>query len=93
MRKKIAVAILGFTLAASSGTWTVSVAQAANPHSGGSTGIPNVECGDPNALGTPGRASNARGSAFNELGTGHNAYEAAGAPSQYDVACFQVSPH
>jgi len=67
------------------------IAQADNPHSGGSTGQPNVECEDFTAR--PGNAAMARGSAFNPNGIGHSAYEAAGAPSQYDVACFQLSQH
>lgn len=70
---------------------TIGIAQADNPHSGGATGQPNVEC--ENFSGRPGNAASARGSAFNPNGTGHNAYETAGAPSQYDVACFQVSQH
>jgi len=47
-------------------------------------------------LSTPGNAGSAPGSVFNEPGfgspdggTGGNAYNAAGAPSQYDVACFK----
>jgi hypothetical protein len=47
-------------------------------------------------LSTPGNSGSAPGSVFNEPGfgspnggTGGNAYNAAGAPSQYDVACFQ----
>jgi len=50
-----------------------------------------VECGTTAAPMPPGNAAAARGSAFNENGTGHNAYEAAGAPSRYDVACFEFS--
>jgi len=46
----------------------------------------------------PGNAQNARGSVFAEPGgtfanggTGGQAYNNAGAPSQYDVACYQMS--
>ena len=61
---------------------------AANPHSGGSTGIPDKEC-EAYVGFTPGHSIDSGGAAFNPDGTGHGAYEAAGAPSQYDVACFQ----
>lgn len=47
-------------------------------------------------LSTPGHSGSSPGSVFNEPGfgsqnggTGGNAYNAAGAPSQYDVACFE----
>ena len=80
-----------------------SAAYAAGNPSG--TGPPNQSC---QAFETPGTGANAPGhsgtspgSVFNEPGfgstnggTGGNAYNAAGAPSQYDVACFQVNqPH
>ena len=67
-------------------------ALAANPPG---TGRPNVECGieDDEFGPTPGRAAAARGSAFNEAGIGHEAYETAQAPSQYDTACFQQAQH
>jgi len=68
------------------------------------TGPPNQSCqafegsGGTNA---PGNSGTSPGSVFNEPGfgstnggTGGNAYNNAGAPSQYDVACFQVNqPH
>jgi hypothetical protein len=68
------------------------------------TGPPNQSCqsfegtGGTNAPGTSGTSP---GSVFNEPGfgstgggTGGNAYNNAGAPSQYDVACYQVNqPH
>jgi hypothetical protein len=48
----------------------------------------------------PGHAASSLGSPFNEAaltggpgGKGGQAYDAAGAPSQYDVACYQVSLH
>jgi hypothetical protein len=71
---------------------------AANPSG---TGQPNQSCqmfegaGGTNA---PGHSGTSPGSVFNEPGfgsvnggTGGNAYNSAGAPSQYDVACFQVN--
>lgn len=67
---------------------TSGAAFAANPHSAGVSGPPNMECEDFVGF-TPGQSAGSAGAAFNPDGTGHNAYEAAGAPSQYDVACFQ----
>ena len=71
---------------------------AANPNG---TGPPNQSCqsfkraGGTNA---PGRSGTSPGSVFNEPGfgslnggTGGNAYNNAGAPFQYDVACYQVN--
>ena len=63
-------------------------------------GPPNDTCqntaNSAGQLSTPGRSGGAPGSVFNEPGfgspnggTGGNAYNAAGAPSQYDVACFK----
>jgi len=73
---------------------------AANPSG---TGRPNQDCVGIEAAGgrAPGHSSSSPGSIFNEPGVnsvdggkGNQAYEKAGAPSQYDVACFQVSqPH
>ena len=74
---------------------------AANPNG---TGPPNQSCQSFETPGTgagaPGHSGTSPGSVFNEPGfgstnggTGGNAYNAAGAPSQYDVACFQVSQH
>jgi hypothetical protein len=62
------------------------------------TGQPGVECGEDDALGSPGRASDARGSAFNEDGIGHAHYAGeqdqnsknTASISQYDVACANV---
>lgn len=88
MRRFIVISLIVSSLVFGSATGAL----AANPHSAGTTGQPNVECED--FVGSsPGHASSARGSAFNEDGTGHAAYEAAGAPSQYDVACFQQANH
>jgi hypothetical protein len=78
---------------------SLGLAFAANPHNTGGTGptgIPNKTCGSSNATGSPGHAALSPGSVFNEPsatssgGTGGAAYNAAGAPSQYDVACFQT---
>src|SRR5260221_9653945 len=65
-------------------------------------GPPNQDCvAIVNAGGTePGHAAASPGSPFNEAdltgglgGKGGQAYDAAGAPSQYDVACYHVSQH
>ncbi len=74
---------------------------AANPSPSG-TGPPNQSCQAFEVPGTganaPGHSGTSPGSVFNEPGfgstsggTGGNAYNAAGAPSQYDVACYQVN--
>lgn len=64
------------------------------------TGLPNQTCQTIEAQGgtVPGNSSSSPGSVFNEPilnspagGMGGQAYNNAGAPSQYDVACFQVS--
>lgn len=85
--------------------FTPGVASADNPPG---TGQPNQDCQGfavPGSfvLPTPGNTANSPGSVFNEPGfgnggtssggTGGNAYNAAGAPSQYDVACFQNFQH
>jgi len=65
-------------------------------------GQPNQDCVSiVQAGGTePGHAASSPGSPFNEAaltggpgGKGGQAYDAAGAPSQYDVACYQASLH
>ncbi|MFD8482182.1 hypothetical protein ACFYS8_28740 [Kitasatospora sp. NPDC004615] len=74
---------------------------AANPSG---TGPPNQSCQSFETPGTgagaPGHSGTSPGSVFNEPGfgstnggTGGAAYNNAGAPSQYDVACFQVAQH
>ena len=76
-----------------------TAAAAANP---AGTGPPNQSCQtweQPNTgAGAPGHSGTSPGSAFDEAGygsvnggTGGNAYTKAGAPSQYDVACYQVN--
>jgi hypothetical protein len=69
----------------------------------GNHGPPNQTCQNFLMVGghTPGNSSQSPGSPFDEAGfgaqpgggTGGNAYNAAGAPSQYDVACFQQFQH
>ncbi len=62
------------------------------------TSQPGVECGEDEALGSPGQASGAPGSAFNEDGTGHEHYAGeqdqnsknTASVSQYDVACLHA---
>jgi hypothetical protein len=83
------------------GLGMVAPASAAPNPSG--TGPPNQTCQIVEAQGgmAPGHASSSPGSVFNEPvlnsplgGVGGQHYNAVGAPSQYDVACFQVSqPH
>ena len=81
---------------------SAAAAMAASNPSG--TGPPNQSCQafeGPGGTNAPGNSGTSPGSVFNEPGfgsvnggTGGNAYNAAGAPSQYDVACFQVNqPH
>ncbi len=78
-----------------------SAMAASNPNG---TGPPNQSCQafeGPGGTNAPGNSGTSPGSVFNEPGfgsinggTGGNAYNNAGAPSQYDVACFQVNqPH
>jgi hypothetical protein len=61
-------------------------------------GPPNAECGEEGATSSPGNAATSPGSVFNEPGTnstnggkGNQAYNNAGAPSQYDVGCANVT--
>lgn len=70
---------------------------AANPPG---TGQPNQTCQliSPTNADAPGHASSSPGSVFNEPGInstnggkGGQQYNLVGAPSQYDVACFQMS--
>ncbi len=91
------------TLAGVLGVGLAGAAVAAPNPSG--TGQPNQSCQDFETPGTganaPGNSGTSPGSVFNEPGfgsenggTGGTAYNNAGAPSQYDVACFQVNqPH
>lgn len=79
-----------------------ATAMAASNPSG--SGPPNQSCQafeGPGGANAPGSSGTSPGSVFNEPGfgsknggTGGSAYNNANAPSQYDVACFQVNqPH
>jgi len=84
---------------------SAATAMAASNPSPTGTGPPNQSCQSFETPGTganaPGSSGTSPGSVFNEPGfgstnggTGGNAYNNAGAPSQYDVACYQVNqPH
>jgi len=97
MLRSLATALLvGFL-----GVAGATTATAADPPG---TGPSNQSCQafeGPGGTNAPGHSGTSPGSAFNEAGfgsvnggTGANAYDNAGAPSQYDVACFQVNqPH
>src|SRR5215470_2851243 len=99
MRRIAATLLLAGLLGMGSATAAMA---AANPNG---VGPPNQSCQAFETVGTgagaPGHSGTSPGSVFNEPGfgstgggTGGNAYNAAGAPSQYDVACFQVNqPH
>jgi hypothetical protein len=89
--------VSGFTLGVAAPAFGLDPHSQANP-----TGQPMKTCQDfstfPGLTGPqyPGRTSSSQGSVFNETGpgTGNVHYSLAGAPSQYDVACFQqVSNH
>jgi hypothetical protein len=77
----------------------VAMASQASPGNPNGTGMPNQTCQNiesNNVLPSTG-AGTSPGSVFNEKGvdgssggTGGNTYNAVGAPSQYDVACFQT---
>ena len=98
LRSITTVVLAGFLCLGSAAT-----AMAASNPSG--TGLPSQSCQAFEVPGTganaPGNSGTSPGSVFNEPGfgsanggTGGNAYNAAGAPSQYDVACYQVNqPH
>jgi hypothetical protein len=96
MRRSLFIALItaGLTLG------LASPALADNPHAPGTTGQPSQSCQNYAANVRPGNSANSPGAPFNEPGinsvnggTGGNAYNAAGANSQYDVACFQQSVH
>ena len=75
------------------------VALAGDPHTPGVKGQPNQSCENPQTMTTPGKASAARGSAFNPNGIAGMNYAGEKSVnsknpksvSQYDVACFQQS--
>jgi hypothetical protein len=98
MRRIVTTLVLASLLGLGSATAAMA---ASNPNG---TGPPNQSCQafeGPGGTNAPGNSGTSPGSVFNEPsfgstngGTGGNAYNAAGAPSQYDVACFQVNqPH
>jgi hypothetical protein len=101
MRKVITVllACTTFAFVASPGALAAAPAGSGNPSG---TGKPEQTCQElepGNILPSTG-AGKAPGSVFNEEGvegsaggTGGAAYNEAGAPSQYDVACYQTSIH
>jgi len=99
MKKKLSILFVSLFGVVNISSGAVALA-APNPSG---TGRPNQDCVGIEAAGgrAPGHSSSSPGSIFNEPGVnsvnggkGNQAYEAAGAPSQYDVACFQVSqPH
>jgi hypothetical protein len=92
----VAGVVGGAVVAAGAGT----AMAAANPMG---QGPPNQNCQAILMAGgtTPGHTSSSPGSPFDEAGFGSQpnggkggtAYTNAGAPSQYDVACFQVNQH
>src|SRR5574340_653927 len=88
MRRYIAAGLL--TLCAAMGLASTA---SANPNPSG-TGPPNQMCQSFSAR--PGHSASSPGSPFNEPGInspsggkGGTAYNNAGAPAQYDVACYQ----
>ena len=98
MRRAVAVLVTSAVVATAGAP--AAIAGSGNPSG---TGKPEQECqavpGFNNNLPSTG-AGSAPGSVFNEKGfngsaggTGGAAYNAAGAPSQYDVACYQTSIH
>ena len=99
MRKFAITATSVLTLAAAAAP--AVAAPPANPGNPSGTGMPNQTCqniegNNSNVLPSTG-AGSSPGSVFNEgttstpPGTGGTAYNNAGAPSQYDVACYQVN--
>ncbi len=74
----------------------VTAVFAANPPG---TGQPSQTCGSSTAMSSPGKASSAKGSAFNPNGVAPSVYAGTQpqnsknpkSVAQYDVACFQVS--
>ena len=97
MRRTLAVLITSMAFATAGAP--AAIAANGNPSPTG-TGPPNQTCQDletSNILPSTG-AGSSPGSVFNEPipnvsagGTGGAAYNTAGAPSQYDVACYQTS--
>lgn len=75
-----------------------------SPNGPGQPGAPGTTCGTPGATSTPGGSTNANGSPFNPNGQAGAVYagnpgtassahaKSSHAVSQYDIACFQVTP-
>ena len=96
MRRAVAVLVTSAALATVGAP--AAIAGSGNPSG---TGPPNQTCQNletSNILPSTG-AGSSPGSVFNEPlngstgGKGGSAYNTAGAPSQYDVACYQTSIH
>jgi hypothetical protein len=95
MRRIFAVVGLSFVLAGAGSTVALATPSPSGP------GLPNQSCQSFSPTTRPGTSYLSRGSVFNEGagvnstngGIGGNAYNNAGAPSQYDMACFQASLH
>ena len=75
-----------------------------SPNGPGQPGAPGTTCGSPGATSTPGGSASAPGSVYNPNGTAGTVYagnpgtasaansQSPNAVSQYDIACFQVTP-
>ena len=75
-----------------------------SPNGPGQPGAPGTTCGSTGATSTPGGSSGAQGAPFNPSGTAGTVYagnpgtasavhaQSSHAVSQYDIACFQVTP-
>ena len=94
MRRVFAVIGLSFAFA------VVGATVASADRTPNSPGQPGQSCQSFSATTRPGNSYLSPGSPFNEPminsvngGTGGNAYNAAGANAQYDVACFQAAQH
>ena len=93
MSRFIVAAIASLIVAA----FAAGPAAAANPHQGGATGQPGLECGDEGATSEPAGFTDSAGFANAEdhyagsEGTPSEANGNSHAVSQYDVACFQFT--
>jgi len=100
MRRLLAtMAITGFLVAIPSAAFADP-----SPNGPGQPGAPNTTCGSPNATSTPGDSANNNGSPFGPNGQSGTVYagnpgtassqnaNSPNAVSQYDIACFQVTP-
>ena len=103
MRRMMSTAAVVAVVALAAGASAAGANPSPTPGNPNGTGQPNQTCQTIEANGgqTPSDgASDSRGSVFNEAGidstnggVGGNAYNNAGAPSQYDVACYQTTQH